>query len=151
MNESELIAEIYAAFAEAPRPTASEITSHRCGECDEVRDRLARHEARDVPVIDMQWVGDSLPLLTPRALRYFLPRYLEFSFTHRDSTACEFVLYHLAAEHPAEEYWAERYAAFSAGERRSLVAYLEQRATWPDVDLEAEWLERGIRYWSAAR
>ncbi len=125
------------------------ITPHRCEECDEVRDRLSRHEPRRVPESDMKWLGDSLPLLSPEALRYYLPRYLEFSITHRDSNACEFVLYHLSSEHPEEEYWAERYAVFSQEERDALVEYLRYRSGWAGAELEQAWVLRAIRFWSA--
>jgi hypothetical protein len=95
----------------------------------------------------MEWIGDSLPLLNPMALRYYLPRYLEFSITHQSSTACEFVLYHLAAENPEEEYWKERYTVFSPSEREAIVQYFQHRSTWPDADIDKEWLQRGLAFW----
>jgi hypothetical protein len=108
---------------------------------------LIRREARNVPITDMEWVGDSLPLLSPKALRYYLPRYLEFSITHRTSNACEFVLYHLADENPEKDYWKERYSVFSQLERDAIVQYLRYRATWPDAQFEEDWVQRGLRYW----
>ncbi|HEY6643194.1 DUF6714 family protein [Povalibacter sp.] len=139
---------LYAAFAAAARPALHEITPHRCWACDAVRARLARHQSREVPIADMEWLGDSLPLLGPKALRYYLPRYFEFSLTHRHSTACESVLYHLTAEQPASDYWAARYGVFSPGERDAIVEYLRYRAAWPDAEIEQERLERGLRFWS---
>lgn len=112
-------------------------------------DRLARYESSAVSVPDMEWLGDSLPLLSPKALRYFLPRYLEFSITHRGSNACEFVLYHLAAEHPEQDYWTERYRVFSRSERNAIVEYLRYRATWADAEFEEDWVKRAISFWSA--
>lgn len=147
----DLIEQIYAAFAFAPRPEADEITPHRCPECDEVRDRLAACMPRSISAGHMEWLGDSLPLLSPKALRYFLPRYLEFSLTHRDSNACELVLYHLAAEHPEGEYWIERYFQFSQPEREVLVEYLQHRANWPEFEFEKSWILRGIEFWSVPR
>jgi hypothetical protein len=73
------IRRLYIAFAEAPRPSEMQITPHRCGECDEVTARLARHESTEVPVEDMHWLGDSLPLLSPKAFRYYLPRFIAVS------------------------------------------------------------------------
>lgn len=150
IDEASLIPRIYATFSAAPRPVRDEIAPHRCGECDEVRDRLARYESRCVPISEMEWLADSLPLLGPTALRYYLPRYLEFSITHRSSVVCELVLYHLADEHPNEDYWRARYGVFSAAERDVILEYLRYRSTWPDSEWEREWLERGIKFWSRA-
>jgi hypothetical protein len=148
IDEASLIHRIYAAFSAAPRPARDEIAPHRCWECDQVRDRLARHESRGVPISEMEWLADSLPLLSPTALRYYLPRYLELSMTHRSSVVCELVLYHLADEHPNEDYWRERYAVFSAAERHVILEYLRYRSTWPDSAWEREWIERGVKFWS---
>lgn len=150
VDEASLIHRIYAAFSAAPRPARDEIAPHRCWECDGVRDRLARHEARCVPISEMEWLGDCLPLLGSKALRYYLPRYLELSITHRSSVACELVLYHLAHEHPNEAYWRERYGVFSAAEREVILEYLRYRSTWPGSEWEREWIERGIQIWSPA-
>lgn len=150
MDKAELIRSLYQAFSEAPRPESAELTPHRCLECDEARDRLAPHEAAAVPDEDMEWLGDSLALLGPEALRYYLPRFLEHSLNHPESNACDVVLFHLAAEDPGEEYWAERYGVFSAEERRAIVRYLRFRSSWPEsADVDGEWLERGLRFWSS--
>jgi hypothetical protein len=77
---------LYAAFAETPRPGEKEITPHRCGECDEVAARLAVHEHSEVPDEEMYWLGDSLPLLCPKAFRYYLPSLVAFCLMHRESS-----------------------------------------------------------------
>jgi len=63
---------VYEAFHAAPRPAKHEITSHRCGECDRIRDDFSLHNARDVPDDMMLYHSDSMPLLTPKAFRYYL-------------------------------------------------------------------------------
>jgi hypothetical protein len=151
VEAAELIERIYAAFSAAPRPDADEITPHRCWECDEVRDRLNRYQVREVPIDDMEWIGDCLPLLSPKALRYYLPRYLEYSITHQSSNARDFVLFHLSAEDPSQEYWSERYAAFSAPEQEAILHYLRYRATSPDAEFDQEALQRALEYWQRAQ
>jgi hypothetical protein len=121
-----------------------------CSECDSVAARLSPHEVRDVPAEEMRWLADSLPLLSPRALRYFLPRYLEFTLTNPESIARDNVLYHLSAEDPSEDYWVERYRVFTQPERFAIAEYLRYRQTWPDATWEAEHMSRAIGHWDAA-
>lgn len=143
-RERALVELLYAAFAEASRPTLDDITPHRCYECDEVRDGLAPYAARTVP--DEEVRADSLPLLSPTALRHYLPRYIEFGFTHRDSILSEFLIYNLCAENLEER----RYAAFSIAERQALHRYLKHRYDTTDQsnDFTCGFLLRGIAYWS---
>jgi hypothetical protein len=135
-----LIESTYAAFSEAPRPEFDQITGHRCRECDAVRDEFAKYQVRELPDAIVDYERGALPLLTPMALRYFLPRYI-------DSSAIDYVLYHLSAEHPHEPYWAERYAVFSDQERAAIANYIAERCTWPEAWVEAEHLERAKRIW----
>jgi hypothetical protein len=146
-TELALLESTYAAFSKAPRPTPDDITPHRCSECDDIRNRLSQYSVRDVPDEEMVWLVEAMPLLSPRALRYFLPRFVEFSLTHPDSIARDNVLYHLSAEHPNEPYWVERYAVFSSEERHAIANYLALRYTWPDAEFEKEHLERAMGLW----
>jgi hypothetical protein len=149
-EEHALVERIYAAFSEAARPAADDIAPHPCCECAEVAARLVPHQSREVPVEDMSCLADSLPLLSPRALRYFLPRYLEFTLTNPESIARDNVLYHLSAEHASEEYWVERYRVFSQNERFAIAEYLRYRQTWPDAKWEAEHMARALENWDEA-
>jgi hypothetical protein len=148
MTEAELIARLYDAFSAAPRPDRDEVTTHRCWECDEVRDRLAPHIVHAVPLHDMEWVSDCLSLLSSKALRYYLPRYFEISIRRRLSNARDSVLFHLTAEDPQEAYWKERYGAFSRPERQAIVDYLRYRCTCEDAELDRDLLARGLEYWT---
>ena len=88
---------LFAAFSSAPRPAAEEITSHRCCECDRVRDDFARYSVREVPDDVLSYHGDSIPLLTPKAFRYFMPRYIQFTFEHPDTNATDNLLFNLVS------------------------------------------------------
>ena len=138
---------VYVAFDAAPRPAADEITSHRCCECDRVRDDLARFRARDVPDDVLSYHGDSIPLLTPKAFRYFLPRYIQFTCDHPGENATEILLFNLSPEVPSSEFWSGRCDDFSDPERESILRYLAYRKTWRDAYLDAGEIERAIRFW----
>ena len=143
------VATVFDAFKAAPRPLRSEITQHRCDECDRVCDDLSRFEVRDLPDQVVEYHHDSLPLLKAVALRYYLPRFIEYSCTHKDGSVGEYLLYHLQlVGDSSDEYWAERIAEFTASERGAVVLYLEHRRTWEYED-EAE-LQRAIAAWTGA-
>ncbi len=73
------IEEMYKVFENTPKPVKDDMTPHRCIECDEVRDQLSEYEKREIPDKLVNYHGDALPLLSPNALHYYLPRYMEFS------------------------------------------------------------------------
>lgn len=69
---------IEVAFALTPYPGDGNIAPHDCGECAAIRDALKNTDWRDwleVPVAELRRYA-VLPLLSPEALRYFLPAFL---------------------------------------------------------------------------
>ena len=96
MNEEDYIENLYKAFTDAPRPAKSEIAPHICDECEEVARRLGEHAVREVPNDDMHWLGDSMPLLGPKAFRYYLPRFIEFCIKTPESSLDALINYNLA-------------------------------------------------------
>ena len=120
---------IASAFASAPRPASSAITDHRCPECDTVASLLAPHTAADVPEEVLDYLGDSLPLLSPVALRYYLPAYLNRALASGGFRWIDFLIYHLSPSRSdfAErgEYWRERLAVFSQHERAAVLGFVE--------------------------
>jgi hypothetical protein len=107
--------------------------------------------AATILVESMSRLGDSLPLLSPAALRHYLPRYLEFSLTDHRSILRELVLYHLAPEAPEEPCWRERYSVFSDAERQAIHAYFIHRRDWEEAWVAEEWLKRALAFWGAGR
>ena len=79
-----LIAEIYAAFNDVPRPDIGNITQHRCLECDAVRDYLAGKSWKDL--VDQLSIDGFNPmeltwnlktgLLSPDGYHHYLPAVL---------------------------------------------------------------------------
>ena len=148
-----LIEQTYAAFKDAPRPRIDQITDcgrgSGCGECNDIRDEFAPFAARQLPTELIHKKSDALPLLTPMALRYYLPRFIAFSIlpSPRDSFAKDVVLYHLCPKKPHETYFAERFAMFGASERSAIANYLATRRTSEDIDYHIEMIDTLGKIW----
>ena len=149
MDISAYTKRLYAAFAEAPRPNEKEITPHRCGECDEVAARLAPHEHTEVPVEDMYWLGDSLPLLSPKAFRYYLPSFVAFCLAHRESSLDALINYNLAPSASLDEGERNRFAYFAPLEREVIAEFVEHRSNLDGADFDRQYLDQAAEYWGA--
>lgn len=137
---------MYKVFEKTPKPNKDDMTPHRCFECDEIRDQFFDFGQRELPDKVIISHSDSLPLLSPVALRYYLPRYMEFSLINQYSDAFEFILYHLAPE-KIDEYWKPRLEVFKKEEKRIIVKYLEIRKNLEEAEFEEEWINRGLEIW----
>ena len=144
-----LIEQTYAAFKHAPRPRIDQITSHRCWECDGIRDEFAKYAARDVPDALIHGESAATALMTPISIRYYLPRFIAFSIlpSPRDSFAKDAVLYNLCPKKPHETYFAERFAMFGASERSAIANYLATRRTSEDSDYHIEMIDTLGKIW----
>lgn len=151
MEARQYIARLYGAFADAPRPEHAEITPHRCAECDEIADRLALHAARDVPHEDMLWLGDSaMPLLGPKAFRYYLPRFIEFCLLTPQSSAEAVINYNLVPSGDLDVGERNRFSGFNEAERRAVLEFVEYRSSLPGSEFDQRYLEDARIFWSAA-
>jgi hypothetical protein len=140
---------LYRAFSATPRPARDEIAPHRCCECDEVVRRLAPHESDGVPDHDMLWLGDTLPLLGPAAYRYYLPRFIEFCLANPPGMLDAVINYNLAPTGDLDVGDRNRFAAFTPGEARVVLEFVEHRAAEPDLDLDREYLDKAWEFWAA--
>ena len=137
----------YKAFDSAPRPDANEITSHRCCECDDIRDDFSEYLVKDVPDTIMGYHQDSITLLTPKAFRYYLPRYVKYTYDYPDGNATDNLLFNLAPNDLNNEFWHGRFDEYSSSESGAIVSYLEYRRTWPDAEFDIENILIGLNYW----
>jgi Family of unknown function (DUF6714) len=142
------IERLYGAFADAPRPGPGEITAHRCDECEEVSARLSRYAASDVPHDDMLWLGDSMPLLSPKAFRYYLPRFIEFCLVTPQSSAEATINYNLAPSGDLDVGERNRFAQFNDVERRIVLEFVEYRAGLPECKFDRRYLEDALAFWA---
>jgi hypothetical protein len=147
VDGADYIGRLYEAFAGAPRPRRDEITPHRCAECDEVADRLSPHTARAVPHDDMLWLGDSLPLLSPKAFRYYLPGFIEFCLVTPQSSTEAVINYNLAPSGSLDVGERDRFAQFTDAERRVVLEFVEYRLALPDNEFDEEYLQDALSFW----
>ncbi|BDU18269.1 DUF6714 family protein [Lysobacter auxotrophicus] len=76
MDVEQLRLHIARAFVDVIRPARENITTHRCDECDELRDALAPYAWQDVPVNvldDHRW---DMTLLSDDAKQHYLPAWM---------------------------------------------------------------------------
>lgn len=144
---TDYIARLYRAFADAPRPKHDEITPHRCDECDEVSARLSGHPVQEVPHDDMLWLGDSLPLLSPKAFRYYLPRFIEFCLVTPQSSADALINYNLAPSADLDVGERNRFAHFNSAERLAILEFVEYRAASPAGEYDEKYLNDALDFW----
>jgi len=142
----EFINNMYQVFSKAEKPEKSEITPHRCTECDKIRDELFSHNKEDIEDNLIDYHGDALPLLSPKALKYFIPRYIEYGLLHQKSNAFESTLYHLAPE-KIDDYWTARFNIFLKAEKEILIQYLLLRRDCEDSEFDEPYIERGLKFW----
>lgn len=136
-----------ASTADVPRPERGEITPHSCDECDEVSARLSPHRAGDVPSADMHWLGDSLPLLSPKAFRYYLPRFIEFCLLTSQSSVEAVINYNLAPSGDLDVGERNRFAGFTAAQRQVVLEFVELRANSPDYQSDRAYLKDALAFW----
>jgi hypothetical protein len=151
VDSGDYIGRLYQAFAGAPRPTLDEITPHRCAECDEVAARLSPHVARAVPHDDMLWLGDSMPLLGPKAFRYYLPRFIEFCLITPRSSTEAVINYNLAPSGSLDVGERNRFAYFADAERRVVLEFVKYRLALPDNEHDQEYLQDALSFWQMGR
>jgi len=150
MDVEAYIKRLYIAFDQAPRPRPEEITPHRCGECDEVAARLAPHPHAEVPDDDMDWLGDSLPLLGPTAFRYFLPSFVAFCLRNPQSSVDALINYNLAPSGSLDDGERNRFRWFSVAERQVIAEFVEFRYQQCGADLDRPYLEQAREFWNAS-
>lgn len=124
LGKEELIQFISEAFAEVERPEKDQITRHECGECDEIREDLARFSRETIPQKRLEYHASALSLLTAKALQYFLPAYLIHSLNNLESGVTEYAVYDLSPSDWGTPFWVERFGVFNSSQKAAICQYL---------------------------
>lgn len=111
--------------------------------------RLAPHEYASVPVDDLYWLGDTLPLLSPKAFRYYLPSFVAFCLTHRESSVDAVINYNLSPSPSLDEGERNRFANFSDDERVLIAEFVEHRRAEAGAEFDQSFLDRAAEFWRA--
>jgi len=146
---NDFIKRMYEAFLHAEKPCLSEMTPHRCKECDEIRDKFHPYDKQSLPGELVGNYGDALPLLSPKALRYYFPRFIEYGLFNQNRIVFDNCLFHLAPEiNDDEQYWKERINIFQSKEKEILREYLLIRRTMDDSGFDEPYIAMGLKIWS---
>ena len=141
------------AFSGVSRPTGLDLAPHPCDECDHVRALLSQHAFTSVPDDVLDQLGDSLPLLGPAGLHYYLPAYLLRALRDPKFEWLDFLLFHLGPSHSdlseRGDYWSERLAVFSVAQRSAVQAFLQWLVGTAEAPDYAEELDRASTRWAA--
>jgi hypothetical protein len=119
------------AFSSVPKPPdGHSIAPHRCPECDELALHFLPYDQASLPKEVVQEHYDSLPLLSPEALRHYLPAYLIFALDHPGSDVTEFTIYQLTPlssdDADTTEYHHARLNGFSLEQRLAIHAFFAE-------------------------
>jgi hypothetical protein len=99
----------------------------------------------------MRLVQGDLPLLGPKALRYYLPPFIEFSLTHANIPgAYDYLRIHLCNVGSSEAWWLERFAVFSPLEKQAVAAYLEHLAQFLAEPTDRAAIQAAADLWKCA-
>ena len=137
-NETQFIDQVYLAFKDASQPSVDEITLHRCLECDDIRDSFEPYSVRNVPDEKIEWLALSLCFLSPIALRYYLPRCIEFDISNPNSWVGDSIIGFLSAQNASDPNWVERYNEFTQNERKIVAEYLKYLQARNDANIVSE-------------
>jgi hypothetical protein len=117
------------AFASVEQPRNRNITSHRCEECDELRDTFSglKWDAIDPVIIDSNF--GQLSLFSPQAYQYFLPAYLLRCLDNFDPSnmVCEFTIYSLSPTRGRDadsRRHSERLKEFTETQKDAIMSFL---------------------------
>jgi hypothetical protein len=120
---------IFGAFGNLEKPSGRDVAPHDCDECDEVRKRLAPHNFSDVPDVDLDWLRDTIPLLGPKGLQFYLPAYLLRMLREPEWGGVEQLMLNLNpaldAEPRSAQYWKERLQIFNFDQRTAVLRFLD--------------------------
>jgi hypothetical protein len=137
-SENQFVDQVYLAFSDARKPLIDEITLHRCIECDDIRDTFDAYSVRNVPDEKIEWLASSLCFLSPIALRYYLPRCIEFDISNPNSGVGESIIGFLSLQSVSDPNWLERHSEFSQNERKIVAKYLEILQDRDDANIDEE-------------
>lgn len=91
-----------------------------------------------------------MPLLSPKAFRYYLPRFIEFCLETPRSSAEAVINYNLAPSGDLDVGERNRFAHFNDVERRVVLEFVEYRAALPEYELDRRYLQDALAFWGVA-
>jgi hypothetical protein len=147
MEHTQLHHRVYLAFQKVARPTGKEIAPHKCAECDDIAERLGSFKATEVPDSLCEWIARSMPLLSPLASLYFLPRLIEFG-TINPGSQLNFDLLSFMADTRDGNYGSYNgELMYSHSQREILIEYFEFLRGLKSTDLNEVDIDKAVSFW----
>ncbi len=138
---------VYRAFQDVERPTGKEIAPHKCAECDDIADRLDSFKASEVPDSLCEWIARSMPLLSPIASLYFLPRLIEFGANNPGSQLNDDLLSFMSDTRDGNYGSCDGELMYSHSQREILIEYFELLRGLKRPDLDESDIDKAVSFW----
>jgi hypothetical protein len=143
----DVLVQIYAAFANVPRPENDELLHPNCADDNDI---MALYEVTDWHDLSDATVENeyaALSFLSPAGFRYFIPAYMSFTLRHPESgaAAVESTIWSLSPNSD-QHFNPSKFIRFDAAQSAAVVSFLEAMAAYQEVDdALLYWLERVIQ------
>lgn len=147
MEKSTIGQRAYRAFKFAERPIGKGIAPHECIECDDIAKSFGAFDVQSVPDSMCEWLARSLPLLSPAATCYYLPRLIEFGSLNPQSNVNSDVVSFMSDTRDGNYSQYALKPEYSDAARASLVEYFEFLRGLNDPDLDQTDISKAISFW----
>lgn len=143
-SDEEIVAQVYRAFASAPRPEHPVRNPQHCPECEE-HDALMRARRWDTLTHhDVRYTWSPVVFLSPAGFRYWLPAFVRLSLTPDEYDFLDQLLSFLS------ERDSERFQQLNPEERAAIRRFLQHLAWWrPELVDERRMFAGVARSWAA--
>ena len=149
--KSNLAQSILEVFPKALPPTSEKLTSHKCDECNALKDNFKGIKWWEAEYELISENFGQLPLFTPTAHHYYFPAYLLCDLDESNplyhSTIREFIVYDLTPSKEITDFKMNRKNLFSDKQRQLVVHYLEQLLEDEDSEYIFEDIEKALTFW----
>jgi Family of unknown function (DUF6714) len=148
----QVLAQIEAAFADAPRPSNDGLLHERCMDDNDIAYLYPVTHWREMPDALVESEYAALSFLSPDGVRHFIPAYMSFTLRHLDSGAAvvDSTIWSLApvfySDPGIQDFVVSKLATLTDGQRAAVVAFLDAVRELGD-DYLAEQAGLALGYW----
>lgn len=148
------LAQIDAAFGDAPRPPDDELLHERCMDDNDIVRLYPVPHWRELPDELVESEYAALSFLSPDGFRHFIPAYMGFTLRRLDSGAAAVgsTIWSLAPvfyeDTAIQDFTVSKFASLSDAQREAIAAFLEAVVELGD-DYVAEQAGKALSWWRA--
>ena len=149
------LAQIDAAFGEAPRPPDDELLHEQCMDDNDIVRLYPVSHWREMPDDLVETEYAALSFLSPDGFRHFIPAYMGFTLRRLDSgaAAVDSTIWSLAPvfyeDAAIQDFAVSKFGSFSADQRAAVIAFLEAVIELGD-DYVGEQAGKALSWWRDA-